>query len=158
MSGPCAAVRLSSTRSTRNERNAVYVAMSARTRPTSATAATAIRRRARNDSLTAAPASRLRFSQRVPDEPDRLDERRTETVELLAQIAHVRLDDVGVAAEVVVPHRVQDLRLGEHALGVAHEEPQQVELGRGQLEHVVPAPDLASVLVHYQVREAQGAV
>ena len=42
--------------------------------------------------------------------PHRLDQRRPERVELLAQVAHVRLDDVRVAAEVVVPDVLEDLR------------------------------------------------
>src|SRR5262249_56454484 len=90
----CVAFRLSSTRSRRNERSAVYVAISAATRPTRATAATAGRRRARNDSLTAAPASGLRFPQGEPDDPARLDEERTEPGALLPQVAIAELGDV----------------------------------------------------------------
>ena len=34
--------------------------------------------------------------------------------------------------EVVLPHPVEDLGLGQHATRVAHEEAQQLELGRGE--------------------------
>src|SRR6476620_2543042 len=50
-------------------------------------------------------------------------------VDLLAQVGDVELDDVGLPAEVVVPHPVQDLGLGQHPLRVAHQEAQQLELG-----------------------------
>src|SRR6202012_4457477 len=45
-------------------------------------------------------------------------------VDLLAQIRDVQLDDVGPAAEVITPYPIQDLRLAQHALGVAHHESQ----------------------------------
>ena len=38
------------------------------------------------------------MAQRVPDETDGLDQRRSEPVELLAQVRHERLDDVVVTA------------------------------------------------------------
>src|SRR5689334_1540388 len=53
-----------------------------------------------------------------------VDHRGPAGVDLLAQVGDVELDDVRLPAEVVVPHPVQDLRLGEHPLRVAHEEAQ----------------------------------
>src|SRR5207342_376240 len=47
-----------------------------------------------------------------------VDHRLTAGVDLLAQVGDVQLDDVGLAAEVVVPDAVEDLRLGQHPLGV----------------------------------------
>ena len=47
----------------------------------------------------------------------RVQQPRLAGVDLAAQIGDVGLDDVGVAAEVVVPHVVEDLRLGQHAPG-----------------------------------------
>ena len=84
-----------------------------------------------------------------------MDERNPPGVDLLTQVADVELDDVRLAAEVVVPHPVQDLRLGQHPPGVAHEEPEQLELGRGQVDEVAVAADLAGVLVHGQVADHQ---
>src|SRR5436190_9531989 len=123
--------------------------MSAARSPTTESAASSSSRRARRDTL------RLRRAEGVPDEADRPDQRRPEPVELLAQVAHVRLDDVGVAAEVVVPYVVQDLPLRQDAPRVEHEEAEQVELGAGELDELVAAPDLARLLVQGQVREAE---
>ena len=49
-------------------------------------------------------------------------------VELLAQIADVGLQHAGVAAEVVVPHVVEQLRAGEHAARVEHQIAQEAVL------------------------------
>ena len=53
-----------------------------------------------------------------------------ELVDLLAQVADVGLDDVGVAVEVVLPHVVEDLRLRERPAGVEHQVAQELVLGR----------------------------
>src|SRR5262245_38722300 len=45
------------------------------------------------------------------------DQARPAAVHLAAQHGHVGLDDPGVTAEVVVPHVVEDLHLGKHAVG-----------------------------------------
>ena len=88
---------------------------------------------------------------RVADAAHRLDERRAQAVDLAPQVAHVGLDDVGVAAEVVVPHVVEDLVLGEHAAGVEHEVAQELELGGRELDVVAGAPHLVGVLVELEV-------
>src|SRR5258707_807803 len=49
------------------------------------------------------PATLARRLQHVPDAADRVDERVTARVDLLAQVADVQLDNVRLAAEVVVP-------------------------------------------------------
>ena len=87
-----------------------------------------------------------------------MDERRPVALELLAQVAHVRLDDVRLAAEVVVPDVVEDLRLRQDAAGVQQEVPQQVELGGGQLDRLAVAADLVGRLVHLEVGEAEDAI
>ena len=46
------------------------------------------------------------------------------TLELLAEVAHVGLDDVRVPTEVVVPDMVEDLGLREDLPRVDQEEPQ----------------------------------
>jgi len=76
-------------------------------------------------------------------------------VELAPQVADVRLDDVRVAAEVVPPHILEDLSLREDALRVEHEEAQQIELGRGELQSRLAARNLVSRLVEHDVAVAQ---
>src|SRR5205807_10121406 len=49
--------------------------------------------------------------QDVADTPHRVDQVGLPRVDLLAQVADVRLDDVRLAAEVVVPDMVEDLLL-----------------------------------------------
>src|SRR3954452_19950263 len=72
-------------------------------------------------------------------------------VDLLAEVGDVQLDDVRLAAEVVVPHAVEDLCLGEHPAGVAHEEAQQLELRGGEVELLGAPEDLVAVLVQPKV-------
>src|SRR5260370_10324257 len=91
----------------------------------------------------------------VPDAAYRVDERVAARVDLLAQVADVQLDHVRLAAEVVVPDPVQDLRLGQHPARVAHHEAQQLELGGGQVDQVAGPAHLARVLVHGEVRDDQ---
>src|SRR5277367_5765118 len=67
-------------------------------------------------------------------------------VDLLAQVRDIELDDVGSAAEVVTPHAVQDLRLAQHPLGVAHHEAQKLELGGRQRNWLAAAGHLMAVL------------
>lgn len=62
---------------------------------------------------------------------------------------------MGAAAEVVGPDPVEDLRLAEHAARVAHQEAEQLELGRGQLHELAGPGHLAGLLVHDQVAHAQ---
>src|SRR5664280_3161206 len=78
-------------------------------------------------------------------------------VELLAQVGDVDLHDVGLAVESRVPHRIQDLRLGDHPPRVRGEEHEEVELGGGQGDRLAGTPDLVSVEVHHQVVEADPA-
>src|SRR5215831_9020524 len=80
--------------------------------------------------------------QHVPDAAQRVDQPRLGAVDLAAEHGHVRLDDPGVAAEVVVPDVVEDLHLRQHPVGVAHEVPQQLELGRGELDGLPGPPHL----------------
>src|SRR4051794_13099551 len=84
-----------------------------------------------------------------------MDERRAVDVQLLAQVAHVGLQHARVAAEVVLPHVVEDLRAGEHAARVEHQVAQQPVLRGGQLDRRAGARDLARVLVELEVLEAQ---
>src|SRR4051794_16230893 len=63
------------------------------------------------------PARRL---DDVAGAADGVDQLRLDGVDLLAQVADVELDDVGLALEVVLPHPVEDLRLGQDHPLVAH--------------------------------------
>src|SRR5215469_13375585 len=91
----------------------------------------------------------------VPHAAQGVDQPRLGAVHLAAEHGHVRLDDPCVAAEVVVPHMVEDLHLGQHAVGVAHEVPEQLELRRGQLDRLPGPPHLVAVLVELEVGELQ---
>src|SRR5215470_18522922 len=91
----------------------------------------------------------------VPHAAQGVDQPRLGTVHLAAEHGHVRLDDPGVAAEVVVPHMVEDLHLGQHPVRVAHEIAEQLELGRGKLYRLPGAPHFVAVLVEFKVGELQ---
>src|SRR5512133_3571441 len=66
---------------------------------------------------------------------DRLDGGPPERpVELVAQVAHVDLDDVGVALELVVPDVLEDLPLGHGLAPAAEQELQQGQLAGRQLD------------------------
>ena len=82
-----------------------------------------------------------------------MDQGRPELVDLLAQIADVGLDHVGVAVEVVLPHVVEDLRLRECPPRVEHQVAQQLVLGRRELDAGAPAPHLVRVVVELEVGE-----
>src|SRR5437899_7538068 len=78
-------------------------------------------------------------------------------IELLAQIADVRRDDLTVAAEVVIPDVVEDLCTGHHASAVDQQVPQQPELSRRQLDLFVAVPNLVGFDVHDDVLERDAA-
>ena len=73
--------------------------------------------------------------QRVADAADGVDQAGLDVVELAAQVADVGLDDAAVAAEVVLPHVVEDLRLRQHPALVDQQVAQQVVLG-GRERHL----------------------
>src|SRR5262245_46543440 len=105
--------------------------MSAATSPTVASTTTPSTSRARRDSSDSRRSMSLVFRrfEHVARLPHRLDHGRPEPVELAAEVAHVGLDHVRVAAEVVAPDVLEDLRLREHTSRIEHEEPEQGELG-----------------------------
>ena len=78
-------------------------------------------------------------------------------VELLAQVADVGLEHARVAAEVVLPDVLEELRAREHAARVEHEVAQQAVLGRGELDVLPRAHDLVRVLVELDVLEREAA-
>src|SRR5262249_5888287 len=87
--------------------------------------------------------------------PHGADQRWAGGVELLAQVADVGLDDVRVAAEVVAPDVLEDLSLRQDTTRVQHEETEEVELGRGELDPALAAEDLVAALVEHEVGELE---
>src|SRR5690606_25728155 len=51
---------------------------------------------------------------------------------LLAQPADMHRHGAGVAVKVIAPHTVEQLVAAEYLIGVAGQEPEQVELARGE--------------------------
>src|SRR5688572_22412804 len=72
-------------------------------------------------------------------------------VDLVAEVPDVDLDDVRVSVEVNVPHRVQDLTLGDDVALVACEEREQGELPGRQLQLDLPPPGTPCRRVQAQV-------
>ena len=87
----------------------------------------------RRDDAGRADAGASRRADPVAGAADGLDGARAERlVELAPQPGDVHLDDVGVTLELVVPDPGEDLLLGHHRPGPAHEVDQQVELPGGE--------------------------
>lgn len=61
-------------------------------------------------------------------------------IDLLAKVAHVHLDDVGVALEVVVPDVIENVLLRQHRAEVANQQLEHCELSRCQLDLDVAPP------------------
>src|SRR3954451_24487296 len=120
---------------------------------TAVRASTPARSRARSETIT----SRARAAQGVTDAAHGVDERRAVDVELLAQVADVGLEHAGVAAEVVLPHVLEDLRAGQHAARVQHQVAQQPVLGGREVDRLAGARDLVRVLVELEVGEGEAA-
>src|SRR5258708_5469918 len=58
--------------------------------------------------LNGSPSGSASRLEHIPSAPQGVDHRVATAVDLLAQVGHVQLDDVGPAAEVIAPHPVQD--------------------------------------------------
>ena len=97
-------------------------------------------------------------AQHIASAAQGVNHRRTIGVDLLTEIGNVELDDVRLAAEVVVPHPIQDLCLAEHPAWVAHQIPQQLELSSGQLDLHAGATHFVAVLVQCEIANHQGRV
>src|ERR1700704_7007392 len=99
-----------------------------------------------------------RFTQDVSHAPQRVEQTLLTGVDLAAQIRHVGLDYVDVAAEVVTPHVVEDLGLRQHGARVDDEVPQQRELRRRQRNRLAGLPYFVGVLVELDVGEGEPGV
>src|SRR5262245_28589871 len=84
-----------------------------------------------------------------------VDHRLPSGVDLLAQVGDVDLHDVRLTPEVVVPHPVEDLRLGQHPSRVTHQEAEQLELRGRQLDLFAATRHLVAVLVEHEVADNQ---
>jgi hypothetical protein len=62
---------------------------------------------------------------------------------------------MSLAAEIVLPHPVKDLGLGQHPARVAQKVAQQFELGSGELYSLATSKDLMSFLIQRQVGHRQ---
>src|SRR5260370_12749229 len=104
------------------------------------------------------PAQRTslsRLAEDVPDAAHGLDQRRLVAIDLAAQVADVRLEHARVAAEVVMPHMVEDLSAREDAAGVDQQIAEQAVLGRGQLDDVGAAADLVRLVIQLEVGQVE---
>ena len=76
-----------------------------------------------------------------------MDQLRLAGIDLAAQVGDIGLDHIAIAAEIVVPHIVQNLGLGQHHFLVLHEVAQEVELGGRKLDELAGLGDLMGVIV-----------
>src|SRR5262245_56206945 len=137
----------SSVRSDRYSWTAANVATAATARPTVSNPDTTRISLARNY-ISALPWQ----AQDVAHPGHGVDERRPH---LAAQVADVGLDHAVVAAEVVLPHVIQDLPLRQHPARVGHQVPQQRVLRRRQIQQAARPGHLVRVLVDAQVGVAE---
>src|SRR6516165_1960433 len=79
-------------------------------------------------------------------------------VDLATQIRHVGLDDIHVAAEVVAPDMVENLRLAQYRARVDHKVAKQRELGRRQRNRLAGLPHFVRLFVEFDVRERQAGI
>src|ERR1022692_90339 len=93
--------------------------------------------------------------QTVADSALGVDHVRPVAGQLAAQVSDVGRHHRAGAAEVVVPHVVQELRPGQHPPRIEHQVAQQPELRRRQIDQVTPAADLVAVLIKLDVRERE---
>src|SRR5512132_324245 len=77
------------------------------------------------------------------------------SLELLAQVADVHLEHVGLGLEVEAPDPLEEVLAAEHLSRLAEEGRQQLILLRRQLDPAVPAPDVARAGVDLEVGVAK---
>src|SRR5215469_5852279 len=87
----------------------------------------------------------------VADATLRVDQRGAKRVELAPQVAHVRLEHLGLPRVLPAPHVLQELLAGEHEPLVAHQVGEQPELGRRQLDGGARPADRPGLLVQFQI-------
>src|SRR5262245_34061926 len=94
----------------------------------------------------------------VPRTTDRLDRSpAVRPVELVAEMCHVDLDDIGVAFVVVVPDVLEDVPLAEDDAPVPQEVLEHGQLARGQRDLDLATPDPANRRVEPKVARLEHA-
>ncbi len=86
-----------------------------------------------------------------------MDQRLSACVDLFAKVRDVKLDDVRLSAEVIIPHPIEDLSLAEYAPRVTYQVPEQFKLCRRQLDQRTVPANLAGILVHGQIADHEQA-
>ena len=76
-----------------------------------------------------------------------MDQLRLAGIDFAAQVRDIGLDHVAIAAEIVVPHVVQNLGLRQHHFLVLHQVAQEVELGGRKLDELTGFGDLMGVII-----------
>src|SRR5262249_24486964 len=92
----------------------------------------------------------------VPEAPQRCDVTASErSIDLLAQVADIDLDDVVVALVIESPHGVEDRLLRVNDAHPAHQELKQRELARGELDDRFATAAHASSSVQLEVADPE---
>jgi hypothetical protein len=78
--------------------------------------------------------------------------------QLFAQVAHVDLDHLRLADELVPPPPLEYRSAVQHLIGMLQEEPQQLVLGRGEGDRAAAAPRLARRGVQPEIGEPELAL
>jgi hypothetical protein len=76
-------------------------------------------------------------------------------VDLLSQPAHMHVDDVGLRVEMIVPHIFEQHRARHHLAGVSHEEFEQAEFARQELDVLRAASHAARQQVHLEIADLE---
>jgi dienelactone hydrolase len=84
-----------------------------------------------------------------------VDQRWPENIKFPPKVEHVGLHDASVTVEVVVPDVVENLCLGQDALGVDHQVVQQVVLRWSEFNTSCATTHFAGVFLQHQVSKAQ---
>src|SRR5215469_1784385 len=90
-----------------------------------------------------------RWSQAVAHTALGVDERWPQRIELAPQVAHVRLDDLGLARVVPAPDAFEQLRSGQDSALMAHEVGEQPEFRRGQLDWHAATVNCPAIFVEF---------
>src|SRR3984893_3910792 len=109
--------------------------------------------------LIVRPKGSSRLPKHGPPTTQCVKQPRLSGIDLPAQVRDIGLDDVDIAAEVIAPDVVKDLRLTQHGARVDHEIPQESELGRRERYRFAGLPHLVGLFVEFDVgeRETGGA-
>lgn len=74
-----------------------------------------------------------------------------DAIDLLAKIGDVRFDDGRVPAPIVLPHVIENLRLGQHAAFIVHEVAKKLVFGGAQVDWPSGSGHVVRVLVDFEI-------